>query len=56
LNGRGSNGTGEIMDRRTRFWIRRLLMVVMLVLIGFALYQTGESEAVEVGGRPRISN
>ena len=24
-------------------------MVVMLVLIGFALYQTGESEAVEVG-------
>src|SRR5690606_36873926 len=49
LNGRGSNGTGEIMDWRTRFWIRRLPMVVMLFLIGFALYKTGESEAVEVG-------
>ncbi|WP_460415426.1 thiol-disulfide oxidoreductase ResA [Planifilum fimeticola] len=37
------------MNRRTRFWVRRLLMLAMLALIGFALYQTGESEAVEIG-------
>lgn len=40
------------MNRRTRFWVRRLLMLAMLVLIGFALFQTGgtdEGEAVEAG-------
>ncbi|MDA8353811.1 MAG: thiol-disulfide oxidoreductase ResA [Firmicutes bacterium] len=42
------------MNRKTRYWVRRILMLVMVVLVGLAIYQTmggeGEKEtAVEPG-------
>ena len=49
---------GETMNRRTRFWVRRLLMLAMLVLIGFALFRRGRMKGKRwrPGRRPRILN
>ncbi|PTM59247.1 thiol-disulfide oxidoreductase ResA [Desmospora activa] len=39
------------MNKRTRYWVRRILMVVMAGLVGFALYQAlaDEKTGAEVG-------
>lgn len=39
------------MNKRTRYWVRRILMVVMAGLVGFALYQAlaEEKTGAEVG-------
>lgn len=41
------------MNRRTRYWVRRLLFVLMLSLVGYALYQ---SVAADEGNRPELGN